>query len=76
MEQITPTGDKWEDEPKPDWYPLPVAESYYPTRLEYFAGKALQGLVIGRAPKDLLTVVKRAIDLAVELESAIDSEKD
>jgi len=55
-----------------EWEPLPVLESYYPTRLEYFAGKALQGFVTGRAEKDLRTAVQRALRLAMEMERAID----
>ena len=56
-----------------DFEPLPIEESYYPTRLEYFAGKALQGLITGRAPKDLKTVVTKAILLAQEMENALDT---
>ena len=56
-----------------DFNPLPVAESYYPTRLEYMAGKALQGLCTGRSEKDLGSVVRKAILLATEMEEALDS---
>jgi hypothetical protein len=59
--------------------PLPMAESYYPTRLEYFAGKALQGLVTGRAQKDLNNVsniARTAVKLAEALEREVDSAKD
>ena len=59
-----------------DFAPLPEAESYYPTRLEYFAGKALQGLVVGRSEKDLINVSRQAtyaVALARALENAIDS---
>jgi len=56
--------------------PLPEAESYYPTRLEYFAGKALQGLVTGRAEKDLRHAAVRALQLAKEMEDAVDSAQD
>jgi len=52
---------------------LTSVESYYPTRLEYFAGKALQGLVTGRAEKDLKHAAVRALKLAQEMEDAIDS---
>ena len=47
--------------------------SYSPNRLEYFAGKALQGLVIGRSPKDMDKCVRAAIELAHEMESKLDS---
>jgi len=63
-----------------DFEPIPVvSESYYPTRLEYFAGKALQGLVVGRADKDLNNVSKTArtaVALSKALEIEIDSAKD
>ena len=51
---------------------LTEAESYYPTRLEYFAGKALQGLVAGRSERDLKSVVRNSMKLAFEMEEAID----
>ena len=62
-----------------DFKPLPLAESYYPTRLEYFAGKALQGLVTGRAQKDLnraSNMAKTAVTLAQALSDEIDSKTD
>jgi len=62
-----------------DFKPLPVPESYYPTRLEYFAGKALQGLVVGRSEKDLNNVSKiarRSLALSEALEKEIDSAQD
>jgi len=48
---------------------------YYPNRFEYFLGRALQGLIIGRAERDMRTVVRRAIELAIEVEAALDTEK-
>ena len=62
-----------------DFRPLPMSESYYPTRLEYFAGKALQGLVTGRAQKDLnnaSNVARTAVKLAEALEDEVDSAQD
>ena len=57
-----------------DFKEIPVViESYYPTRLEYFAGKALQGLVTGRAEKDLKQAAARALKLGMEMEDAVDS---
>ena len=53
--------------------------SYYPTRLEYFAGKALQGLVTGKSDKDLLKgyfLAEKAVKLALELEALIDKTQD
>ena len=51
-----------------DFQPLAEPESYYPTRLEYFAGKALQGVVTGRAEKDLKYAAKKALALGREME--------
>jgi len=60
-----------------DFEAIPVvAESYYPTRLEYFAGKALQGMVTGRAEKDLKHAAAKALKLAQDMEDAIDSAQD
>lgn len=59
-----------------DFEPLPVVEGYYPTRLEYFAGKALQGLVVGRSEKDVNNarkIARVAVTLAEALESEVDS---
>ena len=56
-----------------DFLPFPVIGSYYPTRLEYFAGKALQGLVTGQSEKSLRTVAQKALVLAQEMEDAIDA---
>jgi len=56
-----------------DFDPLPEAESYYPTRFEYFAGKIITGLCTGRAEKDLKTVVFKTLKLARELEDNVDS---
>ncbi len=51
---------------------LTSVESYYPTRFEYMFGKALQGLIVGRATKDLANHVQNAIKLATEAEEALD----
>jgi len=56
-----------------DFQPLPIQESYYPTRFEYFAGKALQGLCTGRSEKDLGSVIRKSLLLAKEMEDVIDS---
>jgi hypothetical protein len=59
-----------------DWKVIRSPDSYYPTRLEYFAGKAMQGLVIGRSEKDLKHIAARSVQLAKELEQEIDSAQD
>ena len=58
-----------------EFQPLPIAESYYPTRLEYFAGKALQGLVVGRSEKDVSNA-KKIARVAVTLSQALEDEVD
>ncbi len=55
-----------------DWKIIPSPESYYPTRLEYMAGKALQGLLAGKPPKEYHNCVKAAVDLAVQMEERLD----
>ena len=45
---------------------------YSPTRLDYFAARALQGLVAGRSEKDVRKAAKRAVALAEELVELID----
>ena len=47
--------------------------SYTPTRFEYFAGLALQGLITGRSEKDINKSVRSALRLATEMEDALDS---
>ena len=59
-----------------EWTAIADPKSYYPTRLEYFAGKALQGLCTGRSERDLVSVVRKSLMLARELEEAIDSAQD
>lgn len=49
--------------------------SYTPNRFEYFAGQAIQGLVSGRSEKDVPKCVRMAVELARELEKAIDSQE-
>jgi hypothetical protein len=59
-----------------EWTAVADPKSYYPTRLEYFAGKALQGLCTGRGERELGSVVRQALILAKELEEAVDSAQD
>ena len=47
--------------------------SFTPNRFEYFAGLALQGLIVGRSEKNINKCVKTAVMLARELEREIDS---
>ncbi len=49
-----------------------VKDIYYPTRLDYFAARALQGLVTGRAEKDRRVAAKQAVALAKELVELLD----
>jgi len=55
-----------------NWKKIEDPKSYYPTRLEYFAGKIVMALVQGRSLKDHRTCIKHAVELASELEDAID----
>lgn len=58
---------------EPEYHAEPELRSYYPTRLEYFAGKALTGLLVGKSLKDHRQAVKLAVEMAVDLEIEIDS---
>ena len=49
-----------------------VENIYYPTRLDYIASKALQGLIAGRSGKDRVKAPKQAVQLAQELTEALD----
>lgn len=53
-------------------YPV-VLESYYPTRLEYLAGKIVVGLLTGKSEKSFDTAVIRSVQLAKQLEEQLDS---
>ena len=54
-----------------DFKPLPIAESYYPSRYEYFLGKILTGLLTGRSEKYNRVAIRSAMTLADELEEAL-----
>jgi len=45
---------------------------YSPTRLDYFAARALQGLIAGRSEKDIRKTPKQAVALAKELVELLD----
>ena len=59
-----------------DWKALADPKSYYPTRLEYFAGKALQGMVTGRSIKDYPKIPAQALEIAVQLSELCDTAQD
>ena len=52
--------------------PLRTA-GFSPTRFEYFAGLALQGLLVGRSEKDWPKMSRRAVEIAKTMEDALDS---
>ncbi len=52
--------------PQPEFVPIEM-DLYSPTRLDYFAARALQGLVAGRSEKDRRQSAKQAVALAKEL---------
>ena len=61
-------GEKWEE--------IVERAVYAPTRFEYFVGLALQGLVVGRAERDIKTAVRNAMSLAKEVEALLDKAAD
>ena len=52
--------------PQPEFVPLDM-DMYNPTRLDYFAARALQGLVTGRSEKDRRKAATQAVALAKEI---------
>ncbi len=58
--------------PPPEFVPVEM-EVYSPTRMDYFATRALQGLLVGRAEKDRRACAKDAVKLAKELIELVDS---
>ncbi len=59
------TSEIFDNKPK-EFVPLDM-DIYSPTRLDYFAARALQGLVTGRSEKDRRVCAKQAVSLAKEL---------
>lgn len=56
-----------------DWKQLRSPQSYYPTRLEYLAGKILGGLLTGSPSKEHEKRVLLSVELAQKLEVELDS---
>ena len=57
--------------PQPEFIPVEM-DVYSPTRIDYFAARALQGLLVGRSLKDRRVCAKEAKDLANELVGLLD----
>ncbi len=68
------TSEIFDNTPK-EFIPLEM-NIYSPTRLDYFAARALQGLVTGRSEKDRRVCAKQAVDLAKELVGLLDQASD
>ncbi len=64
------------DAPVPDDFVPVNMDVYAPTRLDYFASRALQGLVTGRSEKDRRVAAKHAVSLAKELVELLDKASD
>ena len=64
------TSDIFSTKP-PEYVPIEM-DIYSPTRLDYFAARALQGLVTGRSEKDRRVSAKQAVALAKELVVLLD----
>jgi hypothetical protein len=58
--------------PQPDFVPVDM-DIYQPTRLDYFATRALQGLLVGRSEKGRRLCAKEALSIAQELIERVDS---
>ena len=59
------------NQPPPDFIPVAL-DVYTPTRLDYFAAFALQGLLIGRSEKDRRVSSKQAVSFAKEIIELLD----
>ncbi len=71
-----PTLSSIFDTPQPtEFIPLEM-DVYSPTRLDYFAARALQGLVIGRSEKYCRVAPRDAVTLAKELVELLDKATD
>ena len=57
--------------PMPEFIPIEM-DVYAPTRLDYFAARALQGLVTGRSEKDRRQAAKQAVAMAQDLVELLD----
>ena len=55
-----------------EWKEVTVQESYYPTRLEYLAGKIVVGLLTGKSEKSFSQAVLNSVKLAQDMEKLLD----
>ena len=58
--------------PQPEFIPVEM-DVYSPTRLDYFATRALQGLLVGQSEKERRSCAKQALAIAEELIDRVDS---
>ena len=71
-ETVIPQTSAIFNAPQPEFVPLAM-DVYSPTRLDYFATRMLQGLLVGRSEKDRRVCAKEAVVLAQELIERVDS---
>lgn len=55
-----------------EWTAVQHPKSYYPTRLEYLAGKVLAGLLTGKSLNDWDKAIVASVKLAQDLEKELD----
>ena len=55
-----------------DWKQLKSPASYYPTRLEYLAGKVLSGILTGKSLKEYERLICLSVELAKRLGEELD----
>ena len=60
------------NEPPPEFVPTEM-HVYQPSRVDYFAVKILQGLLVGRSEKERRSCAKEALATAKELIDLIDA---
>ena len=56
----------------PEFIPVEM-DVYSPTRLDYFATRALQGLLVGRSEKDRRVCARESLVIAQELIELVDT---
>jgi len=68
------TSEIFDNKPKA-FVPLDM-DIYSPSRLDYFAARAFQGLITGRSEKERRLAPKQAVSLAKELVELLDKASD
>lgn len=55
-----------------NWKKIEDPKSYYPTRLEYLAGKVLSGILTGKSLREYEKCIELSVELAKRMEEELD----